>query len=731
MSSGTDRRARRDANEHGANEQAASEHGASEQRHRSFCRFCSALCGIIVTTRGDEVVDVRGDPEHPLSRGYTCPKGRALGAWHHHSLRLDAPLLGRGDARRPTDWGSCLDDLAARIRAVQDAHGPDAVGMYLATASSFDAAGGRLAFRLFQALGSRSRYTAVTIDTPCRPLVSDLMSGQAGLMPCLDLDTAGLTILVGTNPVVSHGHTTSMPDPVVRLRELASAPRELWVIDPRRTETARIATRHLAPRPGTDHALFAAVVRSLLVNGGADDEYLERHADGVDRLRAAVEPWTVERAARTTGLDEQDVRDLVDAVRRHGRLAALTGTGTTMAASATATEWLVWALQVVTGSYERPGGLWFQPGFLRCFDRRTLRPSPPEPIEWPRPPSRPDLPGFFGEYPCAALADEIEAGNLRALIVIGGNPATALPDAPRVERALASLDVLAVADVVHTETTAQATHVLPCAGQLERADVPDYVDQYYGAVASQYTPAVVPVGADRKPLWWICAALGERLGHTLLPGGLTLDDASDDAVLDTFANRGRMPLDGLRAAPTAVVAEGPVRGWVHERVLPDGRWRLAPQVLVDDLARHDIDPTDTDPTPTSHGGADAPDDGTDGALVLVVRRLLRTLNSQLRDTAAPNARLDAPVLAMHPEDAARRRIADGDRVCIESATGATHADVVLDDGIRCGCVALPHGWSTARVGALTTATDRVDPLTGMVLQTGVRVRVTRVAPPAA
>src|SRR5690606_22094107 len=115
-----------------------------------------------------------------------------------------------------------------------------------------------------------------------------------------------------------------------------------------------------------------------------------------------------------------------------------------------------------------------------------------------------------------------------------------------------------------------------------------------------------------------------------------------------------------------VVAEGPVRGWVHERVLPDGRWRLAPQVLVDDLARHDIDPTDTDPTPTSHGGADAPDDGTDGALVLVVRRLLRTLNSQLRDTAAPNARLDAPVLAMHPEDAARRRIADGDRVCIES-----------------------------------------------------------------
>ena len=687
---------------------------APPRQIRSFCRFCSALCGIVVTVDGDQVVEVRGDAEHPLSRGYTCPKGRSLGAWHHHPERLDTPLLGRGDERRAADWDAALGDLATRIQEVQRTHGPDAVGMYMATATSFDAAGGRTAFRLFQSLGTRSRYSAVTIDTPCRPFVVDQMSGNAGLMPCLDETTAGLTVLVGTNPVVSHGHATSLPDPVTRLRALASDGRELWVIDPRRTETARLATRHLAVRPGTDHALFAYVVRTLLRDGGADLTYLEHHATAADvaALATAVEPFDRTRTAAETGLTTDEIDDFVAAIRRHRRVAAITGTGTTMAADANATEWLVWALQVVTGSFEQPGGAWFQPGFLRCFDRRTLRPSAPEPIDWPRPPSRPDLPGFFGEYPCAALLDEIESGNLRALVVIGGNPASALPDTPRVAAALASLDVLAVADVIHTDTTRHATHVLPCAGQLERADVPDYVDQYYPLVASQHTAAVVPPGADRRPLWWIAAALGAHLGHSLMPAALTLD-ATDDDLLDAYAGRGRLPLDELRAAPTAVVFEGPVRGWVHERVLPEGRWRVAPRTLVDDLARVERGWTPAG-SPT--------DDGAD-ELVLVPRRLLRTLNSQLRDVSPRGGRVEAPVLLVHPDDAAARRLQAGAEAVVESAHGRVVATVALDETLRPGVVSLPHGFAEPAIGALTSGRTDADPLTGMVLQSGLRVRL--------
>jgi anaerobic selenocysteine-containing dehydrogenase len=674
---------------------------------RSFCRFCSALCGVVLTLEGDTVTEVRGDPEHPYTRGYTCPKGRALGAWHHHPLRLDEPQIGRGDERRNVSWDEALDDLAARLDAVRSEHGPDSVGMFMSTAMSFDALGGRIAHKLFQSFGSRSRYTAVTIDTPCRPIVSDLMGGNSGLMPCIDHDTAGLTLFVGTNPIVSHGHTTSMPDPVNRVRALATAPRELWVVDPRRTETARLATRHLSPKPGSDHAFLAHLVRELLgPDGGADRDYLARHAIGVDELTAAVAPYDRTRAVAETGLDGTDLDDLLAAIRRHGRIAALSGTGTTMAASATASEWLLWSLGVITGSYEQPGGLWFNPGFLRCFDRRDLRPSPPERLDFPRPPSRPDLPGFYGEYPCAAMVDEIEAGNLRALVVIGGNPVTALPDAERLDAALASLEVLATIDVIETETTALSTHVLPSAGQLERADVPDYVDQYYPAVASHYTPAVMPLGGDRKPVWWISAALAGRDGHDILPGGMALDEATDDALLDALCNRGRLPLDDLRASPTAVEAEGAVRGWVHDRVLPEGRWRLAPAELVAELAA--LSTPETTPS--------------DRPLTLVPRRLLRNMNSQLRDAGAPGGRLEQPYILVHPLDAARFGIADGAEVVVQSEFGETAGVARVDDGIRPGVISVPHGYSGTRIGALTTG-ERADHFTGMVRQSGLAVSI--------
>ena len=232
----------------------------SEQTHHSFCRFCEALCGVIVTTDGQQVLEVRGDPEDPLSNGYTCPKGRALGKWHHDERRLDVPQLLRGDQLEPVDWPELLGDLSTRLQEIIDRDGRDAVGFYMATGASFDANGRRTLERFRRALGTKSMYTAASIDTPAKPLVSELMSGHPGLFPALDRDEAKLFLLLGVNPVVSHGHMNAFPDPVTTLREMASRA-EVWVVDPRRCETARLATRHLAIRPGTDYALLAYLIR--------------------------------------------------------------------------------------------------------------------------------------------------------------------------------------------------------------------------------------------------------------------------------------------------------------------------------------------------------------------------------------------------------------------------------------------------------------------------------------
>ena len=186
------------------------------REERSFCRICNAMCGIVVTVDDEERVQrVRGDEAHPLSRGYTCPKGRAIGLFHHDPRRLDEPEIN-GEV---VTWDRALDDMAALVRTTIDAHGPDAIGMYLASGSAFDTNGRRAAERFLRLMGSAQKYTAATIDTPSKPLVAELVGGWSGLTPVWDHERSSLFILVGSNPLVSHGHSNAMPDPVVRLRE--------------------------------------------------------------------------------------------------------------------------------------------------------------------------------------------------------------------------------------------------------------------------------------------------------------------------------------------------------------------------------------------------------------------------------------------------------------------------------------------------------------------------------
>jgi anaerobic selenocysteine-containing dehydrogenase len=671
------------------------------EERRGFCRFCVALCGIRVVTEGDQVVSVKGDPDHPGSRGYTCAKGRALGRWHHHPDRILSPRRRDGDVRQQQSWSDAMADITGVLQRTIDVHGPDSVGVYIGTAASLDGAGKWAAERFVQAIGSRSKYSAISIDTPCKPLVSSLMSGYSGLVPVVDDQRCTLTVFVGCNPLVSHGHVNGFPDPVVRLRALAAAPREMWVIDSRLTESGRLATSTLMPRPGTDFAVIAFLIRELLVAGGGDREYLTRHADDVDVRTVAglVDEWDVDQTSNVTGCPAADLEALLDAVRRHGRVSFQTGTGTTMSAAANVTEWLVWVLHVITGSYDREGGMWFHPGFLRQV-HTDIEPTAAMPAPRPGPRSRPELSVWNDEFPCAALADEVEAGNLRALVVFGGNPMTAFPNTERTRRALASLDALIVLDVIDTETTALATHVLPTTGQLERADIPYYYDQFNLDCSTQFSPAFVPPMGESKGMWWFAACLAEQLGTPILPAPLSLE-SSDDDVLSMLASRAAAPFDEIRRL--GYVADAPAFGWVRERVLPGGRWRLAPDVLVEQL---------------QHWRQLVPPPG----LLATSRRQLRQLNSQ--QPAMQAHPTDGPVALLHPDTAAGHGIADGDLIVVATAHGSMRITAVCTADVHPDGVSMPHGWVDTNVCDLTTEYG-VDALTGMVVQTAIPVTIAR------
>jgi anaerobic selenocysteine-containing dehydrogenase len=659
---------------------------SSTRTVRSFCRVCTSVCGILVDVEDDRVVRVRGDHDHPLSHGYTCAKGRALPEMHHHPERLERPLLRRDGELVPTTWDECLDDLGTRVRAIVEEHGPAAVGVFFGSGNGMDAAGYRMAQVLHGAIGTPAKFSPLTIDGTAKVLVADLVGGAVALSGRPDYDHAELVIVVGTNPVVSHGHSVAMPDPVSAMRELAGSA-EVWVLDPRRTETARLATRHLAPRPGTDYAVLAFLARELLgdlVADGAASVALADRVQGLDELAAAVAPFTRARAAEVADVAAEDLELLLASVRRVGRVAIDTGTGVTMAASANVTQWLAWVVMILTDSMNRPGGFWFHPGFAHQLESFELPLSPPDGSFGPGPASRPETHAFLGEWPCAVLADEIRAGNIWAVLNFGGHLLTAFPEADVLEPALRELDVLATTEIIANDTTAISTHVLPTKDQLERADVTLW-DFLSPRVAAQHTPAVVEPVGDRRSSWWVLGELGRRLGHELVPEG-----ADDDAMLARIVKRSRSSFDELVDAGWVEVGHDVPAPWVDRHVERLGGWRVAPRLLVEQLAHLGQVAQLAESVP----------------LVLVPRRQVRHLNSQF-------AFLDEPAtVVVHPDDAATAHVTDGAPVVVRSAHGAITGIARVDDAVRPGAVSVPHGHQDVNVNRLTSKDD-LDPITGM------------------
>ena len=318
------------------------------QTVRSFCRICTSVCGILVDVEGDDVIRVRGDQDHPFSRGYTCAKGRALPLMHHHPDRLERPRIRVDGRLQDTTWDACLDDLGTRLKDIIDRHGPESVAFYFSTMES---AGFRMAEALHAAIGTPAKFSPLTIDGTAKPLISDLVGGFMGLSGRTDLDNADFLMLVGVNPVVSHGHAISMPNPTGTVRDIARRG-QVWVIDPAHRDR-RLATGHLAPRPSTDHAVLGYLVREVLRDGMKTDVPVQ----GLDALAAAVEPFTLEHTAAFADVPEPNLSGCCAAVRAADCVAIETGAGVTMTAErGNVTQWLAWVLMILTGAMNRPGG---------------------------------------------------------------------------------------------------------------------------------------------------------------------------------------------------------------------------------------------------------------------------------------------------------------------------------------------------------------------------------------
>jgi anaerobic selenocysteine-containing dehydrogenase len=624
-------------------------------------------------------------------------KGRRLGVLHHSPERFLTAQRRDAEGFEPLATDRAVDEVATRLRAILDEHGPESIALFVGTQAYTASLTYSFAGAWLRAVGSHQRYSTMTIDQSAKWVAASRLGTWGGGRQ--RFEDSDVWMLVGTNPLVSMqgGELTGFPvhDGRRRLEEARRRGLVLVVVDPRRTETAAHADLHLRPRPGTDVTLFAAMLRVILDEGLHDAAFCADWADGLDRLRDAVDPVTPVVAGAVTGVDHGLV---VEAARTFGRVArgmARTGTGPDMGPHANAAEHLVQVLNVVCGRFARAGDRYAGAGVLSGV--RTLHADvfPPD-RTWERGYHTPAGVGtLMGELPAPTLVDRIlEPGpdRVRALVVAGGNPATAFPDPDRTSRALRTLDLLVTIDPYPSETARLADYVIAPTMSFERPEDTRGHEQFFSESFAQYSPPILERPGDVIEDWELFFALAQRMGLLLNIGDRVWERGdpapTSDELLESLAGRAQVPYDTVRAAPHGAIFAA-VRPTVvgAPRADASARFALLPDDVAEDVHR-------------------ALADGAGGArprpFLLTVRRSKHAMNSLGRDL--PHAGPANPC-SMHPDDLVRIGAHDGDVITVTSDHGSVRAVVVADATLSPGVVAMTHGFDPGAADPIRSGTS--------------------------
>ncbi|WP_291431457.1 molybdopterin-dependent oxidoreductase [Deinococcus sp.] len=679
--------------------------------HYRACNLCEAICGLSITVQGGRVTDVRGDPDDPLSRGHICPKGAALPDLHADPDRLKTPMRRVGDRWEPMEWEAALDYVAAQLRGVREQRGADAVATFQGNPSVHNSGTLLSAGVFLKALGSRSRYTATSIDQLPHHFAAAEMFGHPLLLPIPDVDRTDFFLMMGANPLASNGSIMTAPGIRSRLKAIRARGGRVVLLDPRRTESAESATDFHHIRPGTDALFLLALLNEIFASGLDRTAHLGGAMTGLGALKAAAAPFTPEAVEARTGVGAGVTRELARAFACAPRAAAYGRIGLSIQEFGGLCQWLVNALNAVTGHLDVEGGAMFP---APAFD--LLAGAKAGATHHGRHHTRVrGLPEFDGELPNVALAEEILTpgeGQIRALITVAANPVLSVPDGRTLDRALSGLDFMVSIDPYLNETTRHAHVILPPAFGLE---VPHYdVIFHHFAVrnTARYSQPVFPIRPDQRFDHQIFAGLVQRLSGRAL--------ATPEQRLRDGLARGRsgLTLDDLNANPHGVDL-GPLQPCLPGRLLTaTGELHLAPTPMLADLPRLRAT-LDQPPEP----------------LVLIGRRQLRSNNSWMHNTPRLMRGPDRCTAQLNPADALG--LEHGQVILIRSRVGEITAPLEITDTVMPGVACLPHGFGHARTGTrLSTAaqhagaslndlTDpgRIDALTGNAAVNGTPITV--------
>ncbi len=690
----------------------------------------------------DRVVSIRGDAADPLSRGYICPKATALADIHHDPDRLKRPIKRTAQGWIEIEWDEAFDEVGANLLRIRKEHGPHAVAVYTGNPTVHSYSAALFGIPFLKALGSRSLFSATSVDQLPKMISSYLLFGHQFLIPVPDVDRTDYFLIFGGNPLISNGSLMTAPGIKHRLAAILARKGKVVLFDPRRTETAKVASEHFFIRPGTDALVLFAMLQVIFEEGWVRLGRLEPYVKGLQEVRALAQDFLPEKVAVPSGVPASVIRRIAREFATTPRAVAYGRIGISTQEFGGICNWLLDVLNIVTGHFDCEGGAMFttpavdivafgngleQQGHYDKFRSRVR-----------------GAPEFNGELPAACLAEEIETPGekqIRALLTHAGNPVLSLPNGRRLDAALGKLDFMVSIDIYLNETTRHANIILPPTAALERDQYELVFDLLTVRNNVKYSPALFARQSYQRHDWEILWALSTRLVENKTPVDALLrrlklaigTQLQPHRIVDLLLRIGpyglRRGLSGLSLRKVARHVHGldlgPLKPRLPERLqTPDKKIDLSPAPLCADVAR--LRMALQAPTPLS------PD-----ALLLISRRQMRSNNSWCHNSPRLMKGPNRCTLRMHPDDAAARSITSGQWVRITSRVGTLEVTVELTDEMMRGVVSLPHGFGHNREGtrwrvaeahagaSINDLTDeaQLDSMSGTVHWNGIPVQV--------
>src|SRR5258705_2066092 len=569
--------------------------------HYRNCNLCEAICGIEISVQADQRLDIRGDKDDVLSRGYICPKAVALQDIHYDKDRLKYPVRRSPHGWQRIGWDEAFDEVTQNLKRIHAKYGRNSIATDLGNPTVHNYGALLFAPGFLRSLHTRNRFSATSVDQLAHHLSAYLMFGHELLLPVPDLDRTKFFLILGANPAVSNGSMMTAPGLSRRLQEIRERGGKVILIDPRSTETARLADRHLFIKPGTDVLLLLALLHVVFEEALTRLGPLAAFTKGVETIGDLVAEFPPDRVASITGIDSRQIRNLArefasaDGAVCYGRI------GVSTQECVGVCQWLMNVWNIVTGDLDRPGCARFTtPSFDPVTAPEALAPRGGY-ARWHSRVRK--LPEFSGELPGVALAEEILTegpGQIKALVTSAGNPVLSTPNGRQLDRALSGLEFMVSIDPYINETTRHAHIILPPSSSLERA----HYDVAFHLLAirntTKFSPALFQPDADTRHDWEIFVELQTRMEHEGAYGRVKRKAIKrffgPERILDLGLRFG--PYGGrlnpfsnglrLRKLQKAVhgIDLGPLLPRLPGRVrTADKRSELAPEVLGSDVER--------------------------------------------------------------------------------------------------------------------------------------------------